>query len=233
MYFALVTGASGGLGSEIGLALLKNDVTVFGVYNNTTIRSKLIEYNNFIPIKADISKKPDITSLVQEILTKTNCLDYLINAAGITHDGLLIKYSESDWDRVISINLSACFYIIREALPLLRQSSHGHIINISSISGIIGRAGQTAYSASKAGLIGMSLSMAREFAEFGIRVNVITPGYMQTSMGNLNQEAMKEAQKNSLINTLSKPEEAAEMILNILNMNNITGQIFNLDSRII
>jgi 3-oxoacyl-[acyl-carrier protein] reductase len=232
MYFALVTGASGGLGREIVLGLLKDDITVFGVYNNTDIRSKFQEYNRFIPIKADINIKTDIIRLFKEINIKTDRLDYLINAAGVTHDGLLIRYSESDWDMVISINLSACFYIIKEALGLLRQTGNGHIINITSISGIKGNTGQAAYSASKAGLIGMSLSMAKELSEFGIRVNVVNPGYMPTVMGNLRQEAMRKAKNESLMNTLSDPMESAQMIINILKMKNITGQIFNLDSRI-
>lgn len=232
MYFALVTGASGGLGSEIVLALLKDGIKVFGIYNNTKISLQLLSNINLIPIKADLTKKTDLSKMFKEIKEKTNRIDYLINCAGITHDGLLIRYKEEDWDRVISINLSASFYIIKEALPLLRQSDDGHIINISSISGIKGGAGQAAYSASKAGLIGMSLGMSWEFAEYGIRVNVVNPGFMPTNMGNLNVEAMNQAKKESVINSLASPRESALMILNILKTNNITGQIFNLDSRI-
>jgi 3-oxoacyl-[acyl-carrier protein] reductase len=233
MLYALVTGTSGGLGSKIVLSLLQNGVIVFGVYNNTEIDADILNHINFMPIKADLESRSEIANMIQTLISKTKKLDYLVNCAGITLDRLLIKCTEEEWDKVMAINLSACFYIIKEALPLLRGSDYAHILNISSISGIKGNAGQAAYSASKAALIGMTLSMAIEFSILGVRVNVVLPGYLPTKMGKSNPKAMTLAQQNSLLSKLSLPSDIGDYVVSILKMRSITGQVFNLDSRII
>ena len=160
-------------------------------------------------------------------------LDAVINNAGITKDNLLLRQSEGDWDRLINTNLKGCFNVIRAMAPLMERSGGGHMLNISSYSGVKGKAGQAAYSASKAALIGLSHTVAKELAGHGIRVNVLLPGYMMTEMGAGAQKAMEKAREESISNNLSDPLEVAAFVAYLLGTKNITGQVFSLDSRII
>ncbi|MCI0469943.1 MAG: SDR family oxidoreductase, partial [Nitrospirae bacterium] len=158
-------------------------------------------------------------------------VDVLVNNAGLIKDSILMRTSEEDWDRVIDVNLKGVFNAISVFAPLMNDG--GHIINISSYSGLKGREGQSAYSASKAALLGLTKSAAIELAGYKIRVNAVLPGYMPTRMGMSSDEAMQKARTESLLKTISDPMEAAGFIVWLSKTDNITGQIFCLDSRIV
>jgi 3-oxoacyl-[acyl-carrier protein] reductase len=160
-------------------------------------------------------------------------LDVVISNAGITKDALLLRQSEEEWDSIIRTNLKGCFNIIKTMAPLMVKSGGGHIVNISSRSGLKGKAGQVAYSASKAALLGLTYTSAAELAVYNIRVNAVLPGFMTTDMGMKAVRAMTEARGKSMIHRLSDPAEVAAMVVAIVNTGNITGQVFSLDSRIL
>lgn len=231
---AVVTGGTRGLGREIVTALYRNNFRIAVNY----IRSEKSATDIFrsmpdkvITVKADVSKAADVASIADIVYKNWERIDVLINNAGITKDSLLIKHEESDWDRIIDVNLKGAFNCIRAFTPLMKEG--GHIINISSYSGLKGKEGQAAYSASKAALLGLTKTAAIELAEHKIRVNAILPGYMPTEMGVGAGEAIKRAREISLLNTLSEPKEVAQFIIYLVGTKNITGQIFCLDSRII
>lgn len=158
-------------------------------------------------------------------------VDVLVNNAGITRDALLIKQKETDWDDIMKTNLGGAFHMIRAFVPLMHRG--GHVVNISSYSGLKGKEGQGAYSASKAALLGLTKAAAHELAALDIRVNAVLPGYLPTSMGEKAAAAMERAKEASLLNTLSNPEEVARFIVYLSGTTHITGQVFSLDSRII
>ena len=186
----------------------------------------------FFSIKADVRVRAEVDAAVEAARGRFGGLDCVINAAGISRDGLLVKYSEADFDDVMAVNLRGCFYVIRAALPSMEKSDCAHIINVSSISGVTGKAGQCAYAASKGALIGLTLSLARELGPQGVRVNALLPGYMDTPMGRANPRAMHRAKEASALGVLSSVVEAAEMILFILRTRRVTGRIFTLDGRV-
>ncbi|MBF0521080.1 MAG: SDR family oxidoreductase [Nitrospirae bacterium] len=231
MPIALVTGASGGLGKEIALALLNESTDVIATYNTNKISIEGYE-KTLHTLKADLRNKTDVTKIADYVRKKFGKLDYLINSAGVSRDGLIVNYPESNWDEVIAVNLTGVFYVIREMVPFLINSDNPHIINISSRSGIRGSAGQCAYSASKAALIGLSMSLSKELSEFNIKVNTILPGFLNTAMGHLNETALKRAETESVLGTLSSTKEAAMLIATILKTTRVTGQFFTLDSRL-
>lgn len=170
--------------------------------------------------------------MVHQIQDRFGRLDIIINNAGITRDNLLLRQTEDEWNEIIRTNVTGCFHVIREAAPLMISSGGGHIINISSYSGVKGKVGQAAYSASKAALIGLTVSAARELAEYNIRVNAVIPGYMMTEMGSRSEKAMKQAKEESLLNALADPAHIAGSIAALAVMDYITGQVISLDSRI-
>ncbi|KJR43140.1 3-ketoacyl-ACP reductase [Candidatus Magnetoovum chiemensis] len=227
---ALVSGASGGLGREIVKTLTASQYTVIAIYNtNTFDRNKK---KNIWHIKMDLTKKEEIEAGFNIIAQRFEHIAAIINCAAVNKDGLLIKYIDQDLDNTIAVNLTGTFKIIQHAAPFLIKSKNAHIINVSSRAGLQGSIGQAAYSASKAALIGLSMSIAKELAQYNIRVNVLVPGYMDTPMGRENLKAMKLAKEHSLINRLSSAEEAAQLVKLILTTSNITGQIFRLDNRL-
>ncbi len=236
MPVALVTGASRGLGKEIALALRKNGYAVFVNHISAAgsdSELSLSSGGNAMDIRADVGDPVQVREMAELIEKEAGRLDVVINNAGITKDALLIRQSEEEWDSVMRTNLKGCFNIIKTMAPLMVKSGGGHIINISSRSGIKGKAGQAAYSASKSALLGLTYTSAAELAAYNIRVNAVMPGFMGTDMGMTAFRAMNVAKGLSLINRLSNPAEVAAMVLAILNTKNITGQVFSFDSRIL
>ena len=236
MPVALVTGASRGLGKQITYSLAKRRYSVIVNHLSSEKEASTIVDsigNDSIAIKADIGDIKQVKGMAEKIEDKFGRLDLIINNAGITKDNLLIKQSEQEWDEIIRTNLKGCFNTIRILAPVMIKSGGGHIINISSFSGIRGKAGQPAYSASKAALLGLTCSAARELAEYNIRVNAIIPGYMMTEMGMKAGKAMETAREKSITKKLSDPEEIAEFIVYLSDTKNIAGQVFSLDSRTI
>lgn len=170
--------------------------------------------------------------MLEHVRERFGRLDVLVSNAGITHDSLLLKLKEEDWQRVMDINLKGCFNATRASAPLMEEGGGGHVVIVSSRSGLFGWAGQAAYSASKAALFGFTRSSAWELAGLGIRVNVLLPGYMPTDMGSGAGDAMDRARKDSLLGMLSTPGEAASFVLWLVGTRSVTGQLFILDSRL-
>ncbi|MDA8077311.1 MAG: SDR family oxidoreductase [Nitrospiraceae bacterium] len=235
MKIALVTGGSGGLGREIARSLSGKGFAVVVSYRNSEAPAEALIRElkgDAVAIRADVSRYPDVREMMDGIQARFRRLDVVVNNAGVTADDLLIRQSEEDWDRVIATNLTGCFNVMRAAAPILALSGGGQIVNISSYSGIRGKAGQAAYSASKAALLGLTKTAAREFAADNIKVNAVLPGYLSTGMGTVNAGAGEQAVEESLLGRLAEPEDAAEMIAYLAVSKNITGQVFCLDSRI-
>lgn len=183
-------------------------------------------------IKADVGNLHEVEQMARKVYEKWGRIDLLINNAGIAKDGLVMRYEESDWDEVMRVNLKGCFNAVKSFVPFMIASGGGHIIQLSSYSGLRGKAGQAAYSASKASVIGLTVSLAKELAEYNIKVNALLPGYMPTHMGSKAKEAMKKAAAESILGTLSNPEAVAGFIAFLATTCTVTGQIFSLDSRI-
>lgn len=233
MPVAVVTGGSRGLGREIAIALGKSgyNVAVNYLYSKEKADEVISKIGrNAVAIKADVSDTKQVEAMAEIIRKKWGGVYALINNAGAAKDNLLIKYEESDWDEVVKTNLKGCFNAVRAFVPLM--TGGGHIINISSYSGLRGKAGQTAYSASKAALIGLTYSLAKELGAHNIKVNCVLPGYMPTDMGRNAAKAMEDARKESILKSLSDPQKVAEFIYYLLTTEHITGQVFTLDSRI-
>lgn len=235
MSVAVVTGAARGLGKEIAIALANRGYSVAVNYHHSKTEAAALLQEigaEVISVRADVGDLTQVIDMADIVNKKWGRVDALINNAGIARDGLLIKYKEADWDEVMRVNLKGCFNTIKAFAPLLIQSGGGHIINIASSSGIKGKTGQAAYAASKAALIGLTYTLAKELGGYNIRVNTVLPGYMPTAMGSAAEKAMKEALGESLLKRLSDPCEAAAFISNFITTSSLTGQVFRLDSRI-
>ena len=229
---AFISGASKGIGLAIAKLFAKNDIVV-------TCASRTIEDLETVvseikrsggkaqAIKLDVSNTIDFAQAVNKTVEKYGKIDILVNNAGIVRDSLMIRMKEKDWDSVIDINLKGCFNGIKAVTPFMMKNRFGRIINVSSVSGIMGNAGQANYSASKAGVIGLTKTAAKEFASRGITVNAIAPGYIDTDMtSSLNEKLKEDLVKHIPLRRIGKVSEIAETVL-FLSSNEagyITGQ---------
>ncbi|HBR21571.1 MAG TPA: beta-ketoacyl-ACP reductase [Nitrospiraceae bacterium] len=233
---AVVTGASRGLGREIALTLGKSGYNVAVNYLASEKKAAKVADEiaaDTLLIKADVGDIRQVERMSETVYARWGRVDVLINNAGITKDSLMVKMKEKDWDDVLRVNLKGCCNTTRVFSHFMIKSGGGHIINISSYSGLKGREGQAAYSASKAGVLGLTYTAAKELVEYTIRVNALLPGYMQTEMGKASEAAMTTAKMESITGKLSSPKDAAGFIVYLLTTENITGQIFSLESRIV
>lgn len=235
---AVVTGGSRGIGEAIVSRFLEEGASVY-----TLSRSEGEKFNEFSEsakkkggffkwIKTDISSKDDIEKAVKSITEESGSIDILVNNAGITRDGLIFRMKDEEWNDVINTNLTSAFLMCRGfSRPMIKKRS-GSIINISSVVGIMGNAGQTNYSASKAGLIGLTKSLAKEVAARGVRVNAVAPGFIDTSMTEKLGEKAREALADVIpAKRTGKPEEIAEAVLFLASGSSsyITGQVLAVD----
>lgn len=235
---ALVTGAGRGIGRAIAIALAKEGAEVVVNYNGSEERAKevkqTIEENGGKAsiYKCNVSDFEACEAMIKDIVKEHGRLDILVNNAGITKDGLIMKMKEEDFDSVLNVNLKGTFNTIRHsARQMLRQKS-GKIINISSVSGILGNAGQANYAASKAGVIGLTKTMARELGSRGITVNVIAPGFVDTEMtGVLSEEIRENACRQIILGRFGKPEDIANVAVFLASdkADYITGQVISVD----
>ncbi len=233
---ALVTGGARGLGGSLTRAFLQKGYRVAVNYFESEEEAAAIAEaagENGIAVRADVRDTFQAGEMISRIERTYGRLDVVINNAGITRDSLIMRQSEEEWDAVINTNLTGCFHVIRAAAPLIMKSGGGHILNISSYSGLKGSAGQAAYSAAKAGAIGLTVSAAQELAGQNIRVNAVLPGYMLTDMGSKSPRAAEKAREESILHVLSDPAAIARSIVLFVEMDYITGQLLILDSRII
>ena len=239
---ALVTGASRGIGHCIASTLCNAGALVMCVSRNTDeIQNIAKNMTSNTELKAygfacDISNTENVSDLIQSILNQFNKIDILVNNAGITKDALIIKMSENAWDEVINTNLKGAFNMTKAVAKHMMKNRTGRIINISSVIGITGNTGQINYAASKAGLIGMTKSTAKELASRNITANCIAPGYIQTDMS----DAINKNQKDSLISKIpigriGSPEDIASIVQFLASDSAgfITGQTITVDGGMI
>ena len=197
---ALVTGASGGIGAAIATKLHQNGamVTLSGTRLEPLMELKEeLGHNSFVS-RCDLSDGDQVGNLIETVSSQMNGLDILINNAGLTMDNLLMRMSDEQWQKVINVNLSATFRLCKDSLRGMMKSRWGRIINISSVVALTGNPGQGNYSASKAGIIALSKSLASEVASRGITVNCVAPGFIKTSM----TEMLTEDQHNQILNKI-------------------------------
>ncbi len=236
----IVTGASGGLGREVALIFGRSGWGVAVNYLNSkhgaeSVAEEIISSGgDAVIIRADVGDPAQTEALINSATARWGRLDALINNAGVSQEGLLLRLSDNVLNETFRINLNGPFHAIKAASEVMARQGSGHIINISSITGVKGREGHSAYAASKAALIGLTKAAAVELAPQGIQVNCVLPGYMPTGMGvSASDKAKNNALADNLLKTYSNPAEAAFFIFNLIYMKSVSGQVFNLDSRII
>ena len=235
---ALITGAAKGIGRAIALAMAAEKATVVINYNGSKERAEQV-LEEVKALGADgcvyqcnVADTADTDAMIKEIIKTYGHLDILVNNAGITRDNLIMKMSEEDFDAVINANLKGCFNTIKAvSRQMLRQRS-GRIINITSVSGILGNAGQANYCAAKAGVIGITKSVAREMASRGITVNAIAPGFIRTEMTDVLKDDIKKALMEQIpMKNFGEVEDIANTVAFLASEDAryITGQVISVD----
>jgi 3-oxoacyl-[acyl-carrier protein] reductase len=233
---ALITGVTSGIGKAIAFEFLKAGAKVFGVGTNpskiVTLQDEIVHlgYQDVFQVEpCDVSSKEEVQHF---FASKISSLDILVNNAGITKDGLILRMSEEDWDAVLNVNLRSCFFMCQQASKIMIKQKSGRIINISSVVGLMGNAGQTNYAASKAGMIGLSRSLAKELASRNILVNCIAPGFIETNMtAALSDEKKELATHHILLGRMGTSQEIAHSALFLASSMSsyITGQVLVVD----
>ena len=235
---AIVTGADKGIGKAIALKLASLGANI--VLNYRSSEKEAAEVANEIKelgvevltVKADISKLDEVEELVKAAKEKFGSVDIMVNNAGITKDTLILRMKEEDFDSVIDVNLKGVFNCMKAITPVMVRQKQGKIISISSVVGIAGNAGQVNYSASKAGIIGMTKSLAKELGSRGVNVNAVAPGFIETDMTNtLGDKVKEEAEKNIPLKRFGKAEDVAECVAFLASgaSDYITGQVIQVD----
>lgn len=235
---ALVTGASRGIGKAIACKLAREGAKVIINYNGSkekaeAVKSEIEAAGGQAEVyQCDVSDYTACETFIQTVIKEEGSLDILVNNAGITKDGLLMKMSEEDFDKVLDTNLKGAFNTIRFSSRQMLRQKGGRIINMSSVVGVSGNAGQANYAASKAGVIGLTKAAARELASRGITVNAIAPGFIETDMTDVLSDKVKEASEAQIpLGHFGKPEDvaAAAAFLASEEARYITGQVLHVD----
>ncbi len=239
---AIVTGSGRGIGKAIAMKLASyganiviNDIPSSEDADVTCEEIKAMGVDSIV-VKGDVRNKEDVETLITEAMNKFGKIDIFVNNAGITRDGLMIRMSEDDWDLVMDINLKGAFNCIKAvARPMMKQKS-GAIINIASIVGVMGNAGQANYVASKAGLIGLTKTTAKEFASRGIRCNAVAPGFIESAMTDVLSDDVKQKYFDSIpLGKFGKTENIADVVAFLASdmSKYVTGQVINVDGGLV
>ncbi|SFA95513.1 3-oxoacyl-[acyl-carrier-protein] reductase [Selenomonas ruminantium] len=235
---ALVTGASRGIGRAIALKLAAEGAKVAINYAGNTAKAEEvkaeIEKNGgeAILVQADVADSAAVEAMVNATVEAFGQIDILVNNAGITRDGLMMRMKDEDFDAVINTNLKGVFYCTKLVSKLMMKKRSGRIINMASVVGLMGNAGQTNYAAAKAGVIGFSKSAAKELAARGITVNMVAPGFIDTDMTAAMTDKAKEMTLTGIpLNRMGTPEDVANAVAFLVsdNASYITGQVINVD----
>ncbi len=234
---ALVTGAAQGIGKAIAETLAREGAHVAICDVNLEKAQETAKEISALGVKStayktNVSVAAECDSLIESVVKDLGKLDILVNNAGVTRDGLLIRMSEQDWDLVISINLKGTFNCTKAAVKAMMKARYGRIINISSVIGLMGNAGQVNYAASKAGVLGITRSIAKEYANRNINVNAVAPGYIQTAMTDkLTEEQRLAMLKFVPLNRMGQPQDVANVVLFLASplADYVTGQVIAID----
>lgn len=238
----IVTGGATGIGREIAKKLASLGATVIINYNSSSQEAMALvnelEQSNLKAdcIQANVANFDEAFKLIDYAVSKYGKLDILVNNAGITADNLIIRMNENDFDKVINVNLKGTWNCCKHATKVMMKARSGKIINISSIVGLVGNFGQTNYSASKAGIIGLTKSLAKEVATRGINVNAVAPGFIKTKMTDVLDENLKQkVLENIPLNRLGEAEDVANVVAFLASdlANYLTGQVINVDGGLV
>lgn len=235
---ALVTGASRGIGRAVAIKLAQNGADVVVNYSGSeaaaqeTVDAIVALGRKAIKIKANVANAEEVAAMVEETHKEFGHIDILVNNAGITRDGLLMRMKDEDWDAVMDINLKGVYLVTKAVSKIMMKQRAGHIINMTSVVGVMGNAGQTNYSASKAGVIGFTKSCAKELASRGITVNAIAPGFINTDMTEVLPEKVKEVMITEIpLGRMAEADEVANVATFLASdfASYVTGQVINVD----
>lgn len=240
---ALITGGSRGIGKSIAEKFAKNgyNLVINYVSDSTKTEELAKEFqdgNNIevLFIKGDVTDFNSCENMVKQTIEKFGKIDVLVNNAGITKDGLLMRMKEEDFDKVINVNLKGTFNVTKNVVPYMMKQKNGRIVNISSVVGVTGNAGQCNYAASKAGIIGFTKSLAKELASRNILANAVAPGFIKTDMTDVLSDAVKETINTQIpLKKMGESSEVANAVYFLGNEENtyITGQVLNVDGGMI
>jgi len=234
---AIVTGGARGIGREIALLLARQgaDVAIFDV-NEPTLSATTQELEALgrraLGLLVDVTDASAVDEAVAKVLDKLGRIDILVNNAGVTQDGLIVRMDEAQWDRVLDINLKGTYLCIRAVAKVMLRSRRGRIVSIASIVGLIGNAGQANYAASKAGIIGLTKSVAKELASRGVTCNAVAPGFIKTEMTErLPEEVKRRLAEQIPMATLGEPLDVAQAVGFLVSdaARYITGQVLVVD----
>jgi 3-oxoacyl-[acyl-carrier protein] reductase len=239
---ALVTGASRGIGRAIALKLAQDGFNVMINYAGNlalalAVKAECKKFGVCAAVfQANIGNKEEVAALIKATIDEFGTVDVLINNAGITRDNLMLRMSDEDFDEVIDTNLKGVFYLTKAVSKLMFKKRSGKIVNLTSVSGVTGNVGQANYAASKAGVIGLTKTVAKELAPRDIQVNAVAPGFIQTDMTDVLGDDLKaKIQESVPLKRLGVPEDIANMVAFLVsdNANYITGQIFHVDGGLV
>ena len=235
---ALITGATRGIGKQIAITLAKQGYNIALNYRkeNEELENTKKEIEEIgvqvLAVKGDVSNFEDCENFVKQVIERFGQIDVLVNNAGITKDMLLMRMKKEDFEQVIDTNLVGTFNVTKNVVPYMMKARSGRIINISSVVGISGNAGQTNYSASKAGIIGFTKSLAKEIASRKILVNAVAPGFIETNMTDvLKDDVKQEIAKNIPLKRMGTAQDVANVVKFLASDDSsyITGQVINVD----
>lgn len=234
---AVVTGGAQGIGKSISGFLARDGANlVISDVNLEAAEKTAAEFSGggrrAIPVQADVADSHQVAEMVARASKEFGRVDILINNAGITRDALLIRMKEEDWARVMDVNLNGAFYCVRAVLPLMSKQRRGRIVNIASVVGVMGNAGQSNYAASKAALIGLTKSIAREYASRGITANAVAPGFIDTAMTQaLSPDVREGLMKQIPLGRLGQPDDVAQAVRFLVSeaADYMTGQVLHVN----